>query len=83
MTAAIGGRSLRAKARAQVIVASAICEEGFAANIGVVEKPFDLQPLQRVAGRPCDTKSAKMDCSIGVSGHLSLRHGPLACLPPD
>jgi CheY-like chemotaxis protein len=32
----------------KVIVASGYREEGFAANIGVLRKPFDLQQLQRV-----------------------------------
>jgi CheY-like chemotaxis protein len=40
--------ALRLKPGLKVIVASGYREEGFAANIGVLRKPFDLQQLQRV-----------------------------------
>jgi len=40
--------ALRLKPELRVIVASGYREEGFAANIGVLRKPFDLQQLQRV-----------------------------------
>jgi CheY-like chemotaxis protein len=39
--------ALRLKPSLKVIVASGYREEGFAANIGVLRKPFDLQQLQR------------------------------------
>ena len=39
--------ALRLKPGLKVIVASGYREEGFAANIGVLRKPFDLQQLQR------------------------------------
>ena len=39
--------ALRLKPGLKVIVASGYREEGFAANIGLLRKPFDLQQLQR------------------------------------
>ena len=39
--------ALQLKPGLKVIVASGYREEGFAANIGLLRKPFDLQQLQR------------------------------------
>ena len=39
--------ALRLKPGLKVIVASGYREDGFAANIGVLRKPFDLQQLRR------------------------------------